>query len=88
MKVPSMNLGPRYTGNITNTEQNMILLLSYQYLPFLYSVVFLIVYGHIVYAWNMDYKFPELSNYSYLRQETTPLRDVQIRIFAQMPKAS
>lgn len=44
--------------------------------------------GHILYLWNMDYKFPELSNYSCPGQETTPLRDVKIRIFAQMPKIS
>lgn len=46
------------------------------------------VYGHIVYAWNTDYKFPDLSNYSCPGQQTTPLRDVQIRIFAQIPKVS
>jgi len=55
---------------------------------FFYCVVSFMVYGHIVYTWSMHYRFPELSNYSYPRQETTPLRDVQIRIFTQMPKVS
>lgn len=41
MKMPSRNLQPRYSGNITNLEQNMILLLSQQYLHFVIVSFFL-----------------------------------------------
>lgn len=58
-------------------------------LPFFRVQYFLWLVGsHILYLWNMDYKFPELSNCSCPGQETTPLRDVQRRIFAPMPKIS
>lgn len=46
---------------------------------------FFFVCVHILHTWNMDYKFPELSNDPCPGQETTPLGDVQIRI---MPRVS
>lgn len=82
MKMPSRNLELRYSG----TKYDVVFVLAI--FIFLYSVVLFRVYGHIVYAWNMDYKFPELPNYSCPGQETTPSRDVQMRIFAQMTKVS
>lgn len=85
MKVTCRYLGLRYSENRTKYD---LAFFSGQYFTFFYSAIFFMVDSHILYLWNMDYKFPQLYNYSCPGQETTPLRDVQIRIFVQLPKIS
>lgn len=85
MKKTCTYLGLRYSENRTKYDLAFV---AGKYFTFSYSAVFFMVDGHILYLWNMDYQFPELSKYSCPGQETTNLRDVQTRIFAQMPKMS
>lgn len=85
MKEMCRCLGPRYSENGTKYSLAFV---SGKYFTFFYCAGFFMVDGHILYLWNMEYKLPELSNYFCPGQESTPLSDVQVRIFAQMPKIS